>query len=277
MMDRGSRAMAALFRKAGIRADAVPDPTEVDFRLGQGYTSGKECLPIIITAGSLLRYLRERKDPDELLVYFMPGDSGPCRFGSYYLLLQNMVERMGVPNVAFLNLSQEDGYVGFSTQTTLNLWRIIILTDILEQVYAAILVTARDRDSALKVYNDFYDELLLSIEREPWPRVRRLLRAGAERLAAIPRKAGLDSVPKVALINEMYVRRNNFARQHVVEKHVPAGLLGHAQRFTPLRVRPAPCVPCGFQAPARAPARAPRGRHARARKAAVRARGPATG
>ncbi len=225
MMDRASRAMAALFRGAGIRADAVPDPTEVDFRLGQGYTSGKECLPIIITTGSLLRYLRERKDTDELLVYFMPGDSGPCRFGSYYLLLQNMVERMGIPDVAFLNLSQEDGYVGFSTRTTLNLWRIIILTDILEQVYSALLVTARDRESALKTFNDFYDDLLLRIERDPWPRVKRFLSEGSRTLASIPRKAELDSVPTVALINEMYVRRNNYARQRIVERLADKGVV----------------------------------------------------
>ena len=39
-----------------------------EFRIGQGYTSGKECLPAIITTGSLVKYLRERKDNDEVLV-----------------------------------------------------------------------------------------------------------------------------------------------------------------------------------------------------------------
>ena len=225
MMDRGSQAMAAVFRKAGIRADAVPDPTEKEFRLGQGYTSGKECLPIIITAGSLIRYLKERPDPNELLVYFMPGDSGPCRFGSYYLLLQNMVEKMGVPDVAFLNLSQEDGYAGLTVAATLRLWQTIILTDILEQVYAALLVAARDRESALEIYNDFYDRLLVSLERDAWPKVRKFLKNEIKKLSAIPRKAELEDFPTVALINEMYVRRNNFARQYIVEKLADQGVL----------------------------------------------------
>ena len=225
MMDRGSQAMAAVFRKAGIRADAVPDPTEKEFRLGQGYTSGKECLPIIITAGSLIRYLKERQDPNELLVYFMPGDSGPCRFGSYYLLLQNMVEKMGVPDVAFLNLSQEDGYAGLAVATTLRLWQTIILTDILEQVYAALLVAAEDRESALNIYNDFYDRLIISLESDSWPKVRRFLKKEIKGLSAIPRKAELEDFPTVALINEMYVRRNNFARQYIVEKLADKGIL----------------------------------------------------
>ena len=225
MMDRASQAIAAVFRGVGIRADAMPDPTDKEFRIGRAYTSGKECLPIIVNAGSLVSYLRERENKDELLVYFMPGDSGPCRFGSYYVLLRNLMEKLKVEDVAFLNLSQDDGYAGLSRATTLRLWRTFIVSDVLEQVYAAILVLAADRAAALKAFDEFYDELIAGLEKDSWGKILGKLREGAKTLSEIPRKKSLKDVPHVALINEMYVRRNNFSRQFIVEKLADRGIL----------------------------------------------------
>ena len=225
MLDLGSRCFAAVLRHAGIRADAVPDPTEKEFKLGLGYTSGKECLPAIITTGSLMQYLQEREDEDELLVYFMPGDSGPCRFGSYYVMMQNVIEKQRIPDVAFLSLSQEDGYMGFTMETTLRLWQVILTTDVLENIYSAILVLAKDREMALQVYRALADELVWTIEHKSWREVEKLLRSGAARLAALERKAELEEVPRVALINEMYVRRTNFARRYIVEELAEKGIV----------------------------------------------------
>ncbi|MBN1685735.1 MAG: hypothetical protein JW852_03725, partial [Spirochaetales bacterium] len=225
MMDNCSRAVTAVLRRRGIKADAVPDPTREEFNIGLGFTSGKECLPAAITTGSLIKYLRTRPDSDELLVYFMPGDSGPCRFGSYYVMMQNIVEKLRIRDVAFLSLSQEDGYMGFGTATTLRLWQSIVLTDVLEEMYAALLVLAKDVDGAKAVFDSAVDRIIDSLEHEKWAGVEKSLAACAQALAGIEKKAALDDVPMVSLINEMYVRRNNFARQHIVERLAERGII----------------------------------------------------
>ncbi|MBN1648673.1 MAG: hypothetical protein JW874_11630 [Spirochaetales bacterium] len=226
MNDLCSRAFAAVMRKAGIRASHVPDPSEYELKLGLGYTSGKECLPAIITTGSLMRYLEERKDNDEILVYFMPGDSGPCRFGSYYVMMQNIMEKMKIRNVAFLNLSQEDGYIGFSAMTTLQLWLTVLVSDIMENIYAGILVLAEEKDKALAVYHTLEDDIADAMEKHSWPAIRKILNEGANKLSLFARKAKIEDAPKVAIINEMYVRRNNFSRQWIVEKMAERGIIG---------------------------------------------------
>jgi predicted CoA-substrate-specific enzyme activase len=226
MGDLGSHAAAAALRREGIRATAVPDPTEAVFRLGTGNCSGKECLPAMITLGSLLAYLKNRpEDTDEILVYFMPGDSGPCRFGSYYLQMQNVVERLRLRNIAFLNLSQEDGYKGFRLDTLMRIWQALLIADTCEEIYAAILVCAEDRDSALRAYRGFTEEILKSIEKDSWGKLLGLLKTGATKLAEIPRGSNFHSTAKVSLINEMYVRRNDFARQHIVERLAEKGII----------------------------------------------------
>jgi predicted nucleotide-binding protein (sugar kinase/HSP70/actin superfamily) len=136
----------------------------------------------------------------------MPGDSGPCRFGSYYLQMQNVVERLRLRDIAFLNLSQEDGYKGFRLDTLMRIWQALLIADTCEEIYSAILVCAADRDSALQVYRGFTEEILKSIEKDGW---------------------GLNfhSTAKINLINEMYVRRNDFARQHIVERMAEKGII----------------------------------------------------
>ncbi|MCI5168136.1 MAG: activase, partial [Candidatus Electrothrix sp. GM3_4] len=76
--------LAAAFRRVGIRAEALPPADEEALKLGRGHSSCKECLPLQTTLGSLLKRIKTRK-ADEVLVYYMPGADGPCRFGQYYV------------------------------------------------------------------------------------------------------------------------------------------------------------------------------------------------
>jgi predicted nucleotide-binding protein (sugar kinase/HSP70/actin superfamily) len=62
-------------------------------RLGRRHTSGKECLPMTVTAGALLERLE--RAGDERLAFFMPSSNGPCRFGMYRQLHQMIVDRLG--------------------------------------------------------------------------------------------------------------------------------------------------------------------------------------
>ena len=225
MMDVCSQAVAAVLRRYGIRASAVPDPTREEFNIGLSFTSGKECLPAAITTGSLIKYLRTRSDPDELLVYFMPGDSGPCRFGSYYVLMQNIVEKLQIKDVAFLSLSQEDGYMGLGTATTLRIWQCFVITDVLEEIFGSLLVLSKDPEGAKAVFQTAAERIIHSLEHDSWSGVEKNLEACAEALAGIEKKAALDEAPMVSLINEMYVRRNNFARQNIVEKLANRGII----------------------------------------------------
>ena len=92
-------ALEAALRGFGVDAEVLPRATVDTLRLGRRYTSGKECLPMTVTAGSLLE--RVAKEPGRPFTFFMPGSNGPCRFGMYRQLHQMVLSRAG-----------EDGRVG---------------------------------------------------------------------------------------------------------------------------------------------------------------------
>ena len=75
----GSEVLAAAFRGLGVRSTAVPVYDFEALKIGRAHASCKECLPLLLTVGGLLKHLQGRRDPDELTAYFMPFTPGNCR------------------------------------------------------------------------------------------------------------------------------------------------------------------------------------------------------
>ncbi len=93
-MGAASQIFAGALRGMGIPAEALPEPGAEALRLGRRQTSGKECLPLTLTLGSVLERL-ERAREGERFAFFMPGSDGPCRFGAYKELHQLVLDRLG--------------------------------------------------------------------------------------------------------------------------------------------------------------------------------------
>ena len=90
-----AEALAAALRGVGVPAEALPEPTRDTLRHGRRHTSGKECLPMTVTLGSLLERLEREKETKNRLAFLMPGSEGPCRFGAYRQLHQLVLDRLG--------------------------------------------------------------------------------------------------------------------------------------------------------------------------------------
>ncbi len=228
MGDLGSRMMAATLRHLGIRASAVPAPTAKELKIGKGYASCKECLPLILTVGSLFDYLETRADPGELLVYFMPTSPGPCRFGQYNVLIKSLIEKMQIENVAQISLTCDNSYAGLGTEFTARAWQAVIISDVLDDIYSAVLTIARDKKRALDLYHAVCEQIIASLEKDSWRGVKETLRKAARTLNKIERKQSLENTPKVSLVGEIYVRRDSFSRQYLVERLAGQGIVVNA-------------------------------------------------
>jgi predicted nucleotide-binding protein (sugar kinase/HSP70/actin superfamily) len=90
-----AEALVAGLRGLGMAAEVLPRPTRQTLSLGRRQTSGKECLPLTITLGSLLERLERAGPGPERFAFLMPGSDGPCRFGAYRQLQQLVLDRLG--------------------------------------------------------------------------------------------------------------------------------------------------------------------------------------
>jgi len=219
----GSEAFAAILRGYGFNAVAHRPSDEAVLKLGRANTTCKECLPLILTTGTLLSYIRNGKRPDEVLVYFFVTGSGPCRFGQYYIFMEDLVKRLEIPNVALLTLTSENSYVGMGNDFESRGWWAVIVSDVMEDIRSMLLANASDTAAAMAVFADEWQKILDEMERGVYEDLLAQLSQTARRLRGIALKQPPETVPVVTLAGEIFVRRDELSRQYLTERLADKG------------------------------------------------------
>jgi predicted CoA-substrate-specific enzyme activase len=219
----GTEAFAAILKGYGYHAKAHRENDEAVLKLGRANTTCKECLPLILTTGTLLSYIHNGKRPDEVLIYFMPTGSGPCRFGQYYIFMEDLIRRQQIPDVALLALSSDNSYIGMDKNFERHAWWAVIVSDVMEDIRAMLLANAVDPPAALEVFEEGWREIMAAMERADFKFLKRRLAACAERLRQVPLKRPTAQVPTVSLTGEIFVRRDSLSRQFLTERLAEKG------------------------------------------------------
>jgi predicted CoA-substrate-specific enzyme activase len=245
-MGPGAGALAACLNGIGVPAEALP-PTDRDaLRLGRRYTSGKECVPMTLTLGSLLGRLEESRDTDEKFSFFMPNSAGPCRFGVYNTLHKITLEKLGWQDRVRVWTPSAEGYfkgvpAGFATLAFAGLMAIDLL---LEGMYdarpvetckgaAQEIYTRRQAElhAALKAAGKSglgLGEALLEVASGRLYGVTEVLVGAAREYAAIKDDR---EIPSVLVVGEIYVRCDPFANDFVIDRLEERGI---RSRFAPI-------------------------------------------
>jgi len=217
--------LAAVFTGGGIRASAIPVYDNQALKAGRGCASCKECLPLLLTAGGLLKYLENRIDPDELLVYFMPTSSGNCRFTQYNVFLKKLVNKNKLRNVAFLSLTNENGYAGLMLNDMLNILKSIIISDVMEDIKNALRVLAVNPGEAMSVFERQWDRIRDLFSQKRGKGLYDLLEDVARQLSGLALRSKLSEAKVVALLGEIFVRREYFSCRDLVERLAKRGII----------------------------------------------------
>jgi predicted CoA-substrate-specific enzyme activase len=218
-----SEAFAAILRGYGFNAVAHRPADEAVLKLGRANTTCKECLPLILTTGTLLSYIHNGKRPDEILVYFFATGSGPCRFGQYYIFMEDLVKRLEIPDVAMLTLSSENSYVGLGKDFESRGWWAVIVSDVMEDIRSMILANAADTEAAMAVFREEWQNILGEMEKGDYDDLMQQLTRTAQHLRQIDLKQPPETVPIVTLAGEIFVRRDELSRQYLTERLAEKG------------------------------------------------------
>ena len=218
-----TEALSAAFNSVGFNTFPHPPADEAILKIGRANTSCKECLPLILTTGMMLNYIHNIKKDDEILVYFMATASGPCRFGQYFTFMSDLVNKYEITDVALFSLTSENSYAGLGSEFHSIAWWAIVIADVMEDFRSMILANAVDINEAMVVFEDEWRQILSFIEKGDLKKLENQLQKTAERLEGIPMKMPTEEVPKIALVGEIYVRRDSLSRQYITEKLAEKG------------------------------------------------------
>ena len=213
----GSEALVATFKSVGVNAKSLGIPTFETLKYGRSHTSCKECLPYILTTGSMVEYIKEQASKDKKILFFMPHGGGPCRQGQYFIKLRDVIASLKLENVGILSLNDENSYGGFGNKFFLRGWMSVVISDTLGDMENALTALAIDRDRGLEVLDTQWNKLKDEIEKGSTLSIINQLKELASEVSKVELKTPLSKAKIVSLIGEAYVRREEFSRLDLME------------------------------------------------------------
>jgi predicted CoA-substrate-specific enzyme activase len=221
-MNDHSYALAAAFRACGQPSEVLPLADQRALELGRRYTTGKECLPCIITTGDMLKKLESPDCDPKKAAFFMPGGSGPCRFGQYNCLHRQVLEEIGYKDVPVISPSQDksfyDDFKQFKTDPTRLAWNGIAAIDILLKVQLALRPYEITKGEIDAVYQNFLTRICRAIEQK----------ASESQLVKIMEDAAVEfgrvkldrsqQKPHICIVGEIYVRNHTVSNDFLIKR-----------------------------------------------------------
>ena len=228
---------AAALRATGLKAEALPASTRDDVRTGRQQTSGKECLPMILTLGTLLNRVQAARRDESTFAFFMPTACGPCRFGVYNSLHKIVLERLNLDErVRVISPSDADYFEGTGPDFAARLWIGFLVHDLLQAMRLYVRPVEREAGLAKALYAQYFARLIAVLEQPSrgtllsamrqlgqgmWGLRDIVVRAAADFARAM---GPLKTIPTIALVGEIYVRLDPFANDNIVERLEDKGL-----------------------------------------------------
>jgi predicted CoA-substrate-specific enzyme activase len=203
--------MGAAVRSLGINAEAMPVATSKTIQLARSHASGKECVPSHLVLGSALQFFfSEKYRKDELYLLFVPITTGPCRTGQYYVYYENLFRDLRLENVVVFILSADNSYTELGPSFAKEMWKGLVLSDYLKDIQCALKTLAADPVKAQADFEHSWRKVMYAVEHNP-KGIWKELKAVAAGVKKIPLKRKLVDCPRVLIVGEIYVRRDDFA------------------------------------------------------------------
>ncbi len=218
--------LGATIRGLGINAETMPVPDIYTLQMARNHTSGKECLPSHLVLGSFLKYLSSEKyRKDEIYILFVPTTTGPCRTGQYFVFYENLFKDLRLENVLVFTMDSDNSYTELGSEFTKYAWWAVVIADYMKDVETSLRTCAADPAEAMRIYDQIWQKMIGVAERDI-TKVLPVLEEIADTISRIPLARKMDDCPKVLIVGEIYVRRDDFAVDELIQQFSKHGIIG---------------------------------------------------
>ncbi len=214
-----ARALVAAFRHCGLDSAVLPEADPESLALARRHLSGKECYPCAVTSAHMLGAARAPDfDPDRT-IFFMPGGTGPCRFGLYGALQRRVLDAAGLAGAALFSpvqgkrFYQEAGIAG--ARYSRRAWEGVVCFDLLAKCLHEYRPGERRPGAADALYAAWADRLEEHLSGDAG-RLPALVAAMCEDFAALPRDG--EERPLIGVVGEIFVRSSRFSNEELVRR-----------------------------------------------------------
>ncbi len=233
-----AQVLEACLRGTGMDVELLPPSDASTLARGRRHTSGKECLPLVLTLGGLLERWSSRPD-GECLGFLMPTSCGPCRLGCYHLVQKAVLDRLGTDGEIRFWSPDDENYFGEAPGATPAIFFAgLAACDALAEALLDVRPVESRAGAAEAIFREAHEEVVRRVEaevRRGSPLAAAFLEAGSGRMfgiAAILERAarrfaaikGSRPVPTVGMGGEIFVRLDPFSNGFTLQALESRGL-----------------------------------------------------
>jgi predicted CoA-substrate-specific enzyme activase len=195
------------------------DRSQLD--LGLQFTSGRECLPLPLAIGQLLKILRDRK-PGEIVGFFMMRGGAPCASEAYLEYFERFIVEHQLADVFMVSPGSEDGYLGFGSSILMNhMSPAILLADILVEIDNVLRVVGVP--GCIRQFQKEWKQF--RFEARTLDEFSSHLPAFVERLTELPLTQDPAACPKVVVTGDFFARFSPFFMDGVRDLYAARGII----------------------------------------------------
>ena len=217
-----AHAMAAAFTAHGQPTEVIPMGDAQSLELGRRHCSGKECLPCIITTGDMIKVTERPGFDPSRAAFFMPGGSGPCRFGQYCISQGLVLSDLGMGAARMFAPSHDENFYDewkhFDGDPIRLAWAGMCAVNAMIKASCEVRPYETNPGQTDGVYQRWLHRVCDVIRTRP--RDRRIvdeLRLAADAFRAIPVDRSRLR-PRIGIVGEIYVRQHSFANNDLVRQ-----------------------------------------------------------
>ena len=211
-----AHALAAAFRACGVESEVLPESDAETVRIGKQNCSGRECYPLALTTGDMIKATRRPDFDPARSAFFMPSGKGPCRFGQYNHYHRLVLDSMGLHDTLIVAPMQDDSVyreLGMVGKDFLRLlWSGVVAVDMLQKALWEHRPYETKKGEADRIYRQALADVTAAIERREDPMV--VLKKVYDEFMAMD--VTDRHKPVIGVVGEIYIRANRFGNEDVV-------------------------------------------------------------
>ena len=169
-------------------------------------------------------FASEKYDKDTIYLVFVPITTGPCRTGQYYIFYENLFKDLEIDNALILTLSSDNSYMELGPGVSKKVWWGAVIADYMKDIETSLRACAEDPEYAMLKYDDLWQDLVKVASDEKADLVPALEHV-ADEVSKIPLKQKMEDTPKVLIVGEIYVRRDDFAVDELIRLFSQRGII----------------------------------------------------
>ncbi|MBN2037738.1 MAG: hypothetical protein JW768_13435 [Chitinispirillaceae bacterium] len=215
---------AAILRKRGFTAVALPLADDAAQFLGKRHVHNDMCFPCQVITGEILLFLSQTTIPPGRIAVALTKNCRDCRAGQYQVLVRKALDEAGYPEVAIVTSGDDrkhmhPGFIVGAGSMLSMLWGVAI-ADSLDAMVRRTRPYEREKGTVDRLYEEHLQQITATFERS----VHSSLAALRDAVTAFNAVALHDGPrrPRALIIGEILCNYHDSANRHLVrylEKH----------------------------------------------------------